>query len=99
MRLTAPIVVVSTVVVFATGVVLMIVGPGDREPSLLLHKASFVVWLGFTAVHVLGHLPELIRSLRAAGPDGELRDRRPVPPAAGSRSLGPWSGASCWRSC
>jgi len=63
MRLTAPIVVASTLVVFATGILLLIAGPNGRGQYLFLHKASFVIWLGVTAVHVLGHLVDLRRSL------------------------------------
>jgi hypothetical protein len=33
-----------------------------------LHKASFFVWLAFTALHFLGHLPGLGGTLRAAVP-------------------------------
>jgi hypothetical protein len=64
MRLTAPIVVASTIVVFATGILLLIVGPSGRGQYLFLHKASFVIWLAVTAVHVLGHLVDLRRSLQ-----------------------------------
>lgn len=63
MRLTAPIVVASTLVVFATGILLLIAGPSGRGQYLFLHKASFVIWLAVTAVHVLGHLVDLRRSL------------------------------------
>ena len=63
MRLTAPIVVASTVVVFATGILLLIAGPSGRGQYLFLHKASFVIWLAVTAVHVLGHVVDLRRSL------------------------------------
>ena len=63
LRLLAPVLVLSTVVVLATGIVLLAVGPARREPWLLLHKASFVIWLGATALHVLGHLPEVSRML------------------------------------
>lgn len=66
MRASAPIVVLSTVAVFATGIVLLVAGPSARSPFLGLHKASFFVWLAFMALHVLGHLPELPRSLRAS---------------------------------
>ena len=38
LRLIAPIVVLSTVGVFVTGIGLLIVGPTDRNPMLLLHK-------------------------------------------------------------
>jgi hypothetical protein len=59
LRLIAPIVVVSTVAVFATGVALLIVGPDAAGYLRALHKASFIIWIGFTAIHVLGHLPDL----------------------------------------
>lgn len=72
MRLTAPIVVASTFVVFATGILLLIAGPSGRGQYLALHKASFVVWLGATAVHVLGHLVDLRRSLQPIRDRAEL---------------------------
>jgi hypothetical protein len=59
MRVIAPIVVISTVVVFASGVALLIAGPSSRGVLEPLHKVSFIVWLGFTGLHVLGHLAEL----------------------------------------
>lgn len=63
LRLLAPGVVFFTVAVFATGVALLAVGPVNRNPWLTLHKATFILWLGFTALHVLGHLPEISRLL------------------------------------
>jgi hypothetical protein len=51
----APIVVASTIVLFGTGVALLVRGPGGGL-LLGLHKASFVVWLGATAVHVLWYV-------------------------------------------
>ena len=56
LRLLAPVVVLSTVVVFVSGVVLLFDGPAHRDPLLLVHKASFIIWGGATALHVLGHL-------------------------------------------
>ena len=73
LRLMAPLVVVSTIAVFATGVALLIVHPGDGF-VVLLHKASFIVWLVLTAIHVLAHLRP-IPGLVAA----DWR-RRPMPP-------------------
>ena len=66
LRLIAPVVVLSTVLVFASGIVLLILGPSHQGPFVSIHKASFVVWLAFTGLHVLGHLPGLGASLRAA---------------------------------
>jgi hypothetical protein len=57
LRLAGPIVVVSTVAVFATGIAALTVGPSSRW-ILEAHKASFIVWFGVTAVHVLGHILE-----------------------------------------
>jgi len=66
LRLIAPIVVLSTIVVFASGVILLLLGPTDRGQPLLIHKAAFFVWLAFTGLHVLGHLPGLRDHLGAA---------------------------------
>jgi hypothetical protein len=65
LRALAPLVVVSTLAVFATGVLLLLDGPGSRSTLLLLHKITFIVWGVAFAPHVLGHLTELPRSLRA----------------------------------
>jgi hypothetical protein len=72
MRSIAPVVVTSTVVVFASGILLLIVGRRGRDQYLLVHKASFVVWLVFTAIHVLGHVPIVMRALGSRGADSEL---------------------------
>jgi hypothetical protein len=65
MRLLAPLVVLSTVVVFASGVALLFAGPNGRGTLLPLHKASFIVWLLATGLHVFGHLAEMPGALRA----------------------------------
>ena len=58
MRLLAPGVVITTLVLFATGVGLAIAGPA--HPTLkLLHKASFIVWFVLMTIHVLGHVLEV----------------------------------------
>ena len=49
LRLIAPIVVLTTVVVLASGIVLMFKGAAHRDPWLLIHKASFIVWVVFTS--------------------------------------------------
>jgi hypothetical protein len=63
MRTLGPLVVLSTVAVFATGVLLLADGLGASGTLRTLHKASFIVWVGATALHVLGHLPDLGRIL------------------------------------
>jgi hypothetical protein len=64
LRLLAPIVVVSTVVVFASGVALLLLGPSSRDSLLLVHKASFIVWVAATGIHVLAHLLDLPQALK-----------------------------------
>lgn len=64
LRLIAPIVVFTTVGVFLTGVWLLIIGPVHREPIAEIHKVFFIVWVVFTALHVLGHLPGMPEQLR-----------------------------------
>jgi hypothetical protein len=63
MRAIAPIGVLSTVVVLASGVALLAIGPSSRGELLPVHKVAFIVWSGFFALHVLGHLAELPRAL------------------------------------
>lgn len=72
LRTIAPIVVASTVMVFVTGILLLATGPSGRGDLLLLHKVSFFVWVAFTGLHVLGHLPALARWIRSpvSGPEG-----------------------------
>ena len=65
LRAIAPIVVLSTVVVMASGVALLFAGPGARDSLLPIHKLSFIVWGAFTALHVLAHLPRVPAALRA----------------------------------
>ena len=48
----APILVLSTLTLFGTGVGLLVFGRGAGMLSLL-HKASFIVWFGATTIHVL----------------------------------------------
>lgn len=65
LRMIAPLVVLTTTVVLASGVALLFVGPSSRDTLLPIHKVSFFVWLAFTALHVLGHLPGIPAVLRA----------------------------------
>jgi hypothetical protein len=63
LRALGPLIVLSTLAVFATGVALLILGRSSRHELGLAHKVSFIAWIAFTAIHVLGHLPEIGRYL------------------------------------
>ena len=63
----APAIGASTIVLFGTGVALL-VRDETGGTLLTLHKASFIVWVAATSLHVLGHLLELPRALRRRAP-------------------------------
>jgi hypothetical protein len=65
LRATAPFLVLATIVVFASGVALLFVGPASRDELLPIHKDSFIVWVAFFALHVLAHVQSIPRALRA----------------------------------
>ncbi len=85
LRMLAPLVVISTVTVFASGVALLLVGPSSRDTLLPIHKVSFIVWVIFTSLHVLGHLPKVAA---AVGLGGETASRVDVLAALGSTDRG-----------
>ncbi len=61
--LVAPVVVLSTLTVFGSGVALLAFP--HRGLVLSLHKASFIVWFGAMSIHVLAYTPRLARRLFA----------------------------------
>lgn len=72
LRMLGPLVVVATLAVLASGTALVVIGPAaSRHPLLgtagravdavLIHKATFVVWFGVTALHVVGRLVPALR--------------------------------------
>jgi hypothetical protein len=84
LRLLGPVVMLLTACVFGSGVMLAIVGPAGRQPWQLLHKASFILWFGAMAIHVLAYLPRLPRLLyaEARGTAVPQAGGRPAPRAA-----------------
>ncbi|HWE09533.1 MAG TPA: hypothetical protein VG325_09265 [Solirubrobacteraceae bacterium] len=92
LRMLAPLVVVLTMVVFISGVVLLFIGPGSslRSDVLLIHKVSFFGWIAVTALHVLGHLPEILRFLRISDVTrAEMIAIRSTHPAASAEPVEP----------
>ena len=61
LRLLGPFVVVLTLVLFGSGIALLFAVGHWRSTLQLLHKASFVLWFGAMAIHVLAHLGEVAR--------------------------------------
>jgi hypothetical protein len=68
----APVLLLSTLVLFSTGVALLVLG--QTEGTVVgLHKASFIVWFGAAGLHVLAHALKLPGVLRAKIPGVALR--------------------------
>ncbi|HZU75712.1 MAG TPA: hypothetical protein VFA70_03050 [Dehalococcoidia bacterium] len=86
LRLLGPLVVISTIVVLATGVELWLFGFRFGDGWLTAHKASFVIWLGAMAIHVIGHLER--------APALALRDLVNRPRLAGQTTRQAWIAGS-----
>ena len=61
LRLLGPVVVLLTLLLFASGIALLVVPHSLRQGMMFLHKASFVLWFGAMTIHVLGHVLETSR--------------------------------------
>ncbi|HEY5197385.1 MAG TPA: hypothetical protein VIJ51_10210 [Solirubrobacteraceae bacterium] len=66
LRVLGPGLILTTLAVLASGIVLMLDGPARQGRWLEIHKVSFIVWGVLLAAHVLGHLRQMPRALRAA---------------------------------
>jgi len=75
LRLLGPLLVALTVVVFASGIALLLAPTAWHDRLLLLHKASFIVWIAAMVVHVLGHI---LDTARLAPRDWMHRTRKQV---------------------
>ena len=82
LRLLAPVLVLTTVGIFVTGVLLLALGH-KSDQLLFLHKASFIVWAGAFGIHFLWHLPHMFRSL----PDYRRGTRARHVPGSGLRGM------------
>lgn len=84
LRVLGPMVLLSTLGVLATGGILLVVGPSHSYPWLLLHKATFIIWVGCMTLHVVGHLPGVAKTLGVVRDDAEPR------PGASPGTIGRW---------
>jgi hypothetical protein len=78
LRVLAPLLVVSTLAVFGTGVALAFASPTHGSLLVRVHKVSFIVWFGCTTVHVLAYLRRAASHAAddLVGRGVELRSRR-----------------------
>jgi hypothetical protein len=76
LRLLGPVIVTLTLVMLISGVGLVIIAPTSMHPLLSeIHKLSFILWFGVTAIHVVGHLKDTVTF---APRDAIRRTRRQV---------------------
>ncbi len=75
LRLIAPLIILSTVVLMLSGVELMLVGPHGASFTLWkpLHQVAFVVWFILMVPHVLAYLMRAVRT--SFGDLGRLQSR------------------------
>ncbi|MGZ4725946.1 MAG: hypothetical protein ACXV8L_17220 [Ilumatobacteraceae bacterium] len=84
LRVTAPVVVISTIALLGTGAALLAVGPNNADTLVTFHQASFVVWVSVTTIHVLGHIVE---TWRLTGDDLRATSTAAVPRVGIRRAL------------
>jgi hypothetical protein len=82
LRMLGPVVVLSTVLLLASGVALLFFTGTWQHRMLTVHKASFILWFGAMAVHVVAHI---IETAQLAPRDWLPRTTRSLPMAAGRR--------------
>ena len=93
LRALGPALLGLTAIVLATGVALLLIGPSSRGTLVLVHKASFICWLVVTAVHIAGHLPELVRfNWVSRQTRAELSELRALVPGFGGAAEPPVRG-------
>ena len=80
LRLLAPFLVASTLTLFGSGVLMIIVGHGGG-PLLQLHVVSFAAWGVLIAIHILAYLTRVLR----VGPADWRRTATPAVPGRRSR--------------
>jgi hypothetical protein len=64
LRLMAPLLIVTTLVVIGSGIGLVVTGPGSAGLLLPLHGFSVLVWLPLIAIHTFAHIlrvPRLVK--------------------------------------
>jgi hypothetical protein len=78
LRVIGPVIMLLTACVFGSGIMVAVIGPSYGPPTgwLLVHRLSFFAWIVFIVIHVIAHLPQVVRLLAAeargvAVPQGE----------------------------
>jgi hypothetical protein len=81
LRVLGPVVVLSTVLLLASGVALLFFTGSWQQRMLTVHKASFILWFAAMTVHVVAHIVETAQ----VGPRDWLPQRTRALPMAAAR--------------
>ncbi|MDA8263556.1 MAG: hypothetical protein M0Z47_12085 [Actinomycetota bacterium] len=62
LRVAAPLLIISTIALFGSGVELMLKGPTAFSTQTWrgIHQASFVIWFALAAIHIVSYLPKAV---------------------------------------
>ncbi len=73
LRITGPLLVLSSLALLGTGIALVALGRSVGHQYLVLHQVTFIIWIALLGIHLLGHYRE---TLTLAGADWQERDYR-----------------------
>ncbi len=74
LRISAPLLIVATLLMLGAGIAMLAVGPQNSDTWLTIHQGSVIAWAVLISIHVLGHAFETWR-LTAA----DVRAKPPLP--------------------
>ena len=74
LRITAPLLALSTISLLVAGIVALAVGPGHSDTWITIHQGSAIAWATFVGIHLIGHALETWRLTNA-----EVRANPPIP--------------------
>jgi hypothetical protein len=82
LRVLAPMLVVTTIVLIGSGIGLVVVGPGQEGLLLRLHALSTLIWIPLLVIHAVAYFPRVPRVV------ADDWSTPPVMPASGRRGRG-----------
>ena len=82
LRVLAPLLLVTTLVVIGSGIGLVVTGPAQAGPLLPMHNLSVLVWLPMIAIHVFAYI---WRTPRLVADDWSKQSGRSLAPGRGLR--------------
>src|SRR6266516_6574694 len=82
LRVLAPLLIATTLVVIGSGIGLVVTGPAQAGPLLPMHNLSVLVWLPMIAIHVFAYI---WRTPRLVADDWSKQSGRSLAPGRGLR--------------